>query len=47
MAPTREELIKQQMESINAMMDQNPGYMNEVATPGCAVTKVNKDEVEK
>jgi len=46
---TREEILQKQREMLEKQLTKNGedlGYVNEVAIPGCAVTKVDKEELK-
>ena len=46
---TREEIMQKQREMLEKQLSKNGeelGYVNEVAVPGCAVIKVDKNELK-
>lgn len=46
---TREEILQKQREMLEHQLTKNKedlGYVNEVAMPGCAVHKVDKNETK-
>ena len=46
---TREEILQKQREMLEKQLSkdgQELGYVNEVAIPGCAVAKVDKNELK-